>query len=55
MCVDRNFDYKIVGSMTTATGNLLECVKIEIWMEKNKSVVSCIYRGPGSNIETFKE
>lgn len=31
-------------------------VTIEICMEKNKNIiVSCVYRSPGSNIDTFKE
>lgn len=36
--------------------NLLECVTIEILMENKKNIlVSCIYRAPGSSIDTFSD
>ena len=41
--------------MITVVDNVLECITIEISraIEKN-IIVSCIYRTPGSNIDTFK-
>lgn len=54
--VDKHLTYKVVENMTTVIDNLLECLTIEIFVEKSKNViVSCIYRSPGSSIETFKD
>ena len=54
--VDKSFNYKVVESMTTAVDDLLECITIDICMEKKKHViVSCIYRALGSKIEIFKD
>ena len=40
--------------MSTVINIVLECVTFEILMEKNKNiVVSCLYRTPGSNIDSF--
>ena len=54
--VDRNLNYKVANEMTTAIGNVLECLTVEFSMENKKNViVSCIYRAPGSNIDICKE
>ena len=54
--VDKNLSYKVIKSMTTVIDNLLECITIEICEEKKKNIrVSCIYRTPGTNIDTFRE
>ena len=54
--VDKNLNYKVVEKLTTVVDNVLECVTIEILMEKTKNIrVSCIYRTPSSNIEIFKD
>lgn len=54
--VDKNLNYKVVEEMSTVVDNLLECVTIEICLEKKKNmIVSCIYRAPGSNIDIFKD
>ena len=55
MYVDMNFKYKVIENMSTVVDNVLECITIEISREKKKNIiVSCIYRTPGSNIDTFK-
>jgi hypothetical protein len=41
-----------VENMTTVVDDLLECVTIEICMEKPN--VSCIYRAPGSILKYSK-
>lgn len=42
--------------MSMVVDNLLECVTTEICLKKKKNIiVSCIYRSPGSNIDTFKD
>ena len=52
--VDTNLIYKVVENMSTVINIVLECVTFQIWMEKNKNiVVSCLYRTPGSNIDSF--
>lgn len=54
--VDQNLNYKVVENMSTVVDDLLECVTIEVCREKKKNViVSCIYRSPGSNIDSFKD
>ena len=52
--VDKRLIYKVVETMSVNIDDLMECITIEICMEKKKNViVSCVYRTPGSNIETF--
>lgn len=52
--VDKDLNYRVVENMSTAVDNLFECITIEICREKNKNVIiSCIYRAPGSSIESF--
>jgi len=47
---------RIVECMTTAIDDLFECITVEIDLEKKRNVVvTCIYRIPGSKIETFNE
>ncbi|XP_061139602.1 uncharacterized protein LOC133157239 [Syngnathus typhle] len=54
--VDKNYKGKIVRSMSQAIDNIMECITIEIEMESSKNIlVSCVYRCPGSCIETFSE
>nr|XP_049610262.1 uncharacterized protein LOC125988690 [Syngnathus scovelli] len=48
--------FKIVEAMTQVVDNLLECLTIQICVEKKKYIIiSCVYRAPGSSIETFTE
>lgn len=51
--VHNSLKYKVVEGMTAAVDDLLECITIEICMEKSKNIVSCIYRTPGSNIKIY--
>ncbi len=47
---------KVIKNMTTVIDNLLECITIEINVEKSKNIlVSCIYRGPGTCITQFNK
>lgn len=40
--------------MTKKTDNMMECVTVEIMVKKSQKIlVSCIYRAPGSCIDTF--
>ena len=42
--------------MTKTVDNILECITIELNIEKRKNkAVSCMYRTPGPNIDTFIE
>uniref|UniRef100_A0A8C6M161 Reverse transcriptase domain-containing protein n=1 Tax=Nothobranchius furzeri TaxID=105023 RepID=A0A8C6M161_NOTFU len=53
--IDKNLNYKKVEMMTTTIEGVMECVTVEISMKKKTNIlVSCIYRTPGSKIETFK-
>ena len=54
--IDKSFSFRIMDGMTSVVDNLLECLTIEICMEKNKNaLISCIYRAPDSSIELFTE
>lgn len=52
--VSNKLNYKVVESMSTIVDDVMECLSVEIIMGKQKNViVSCVYRAPGSSIETF--
>lgn len=52
----KHLKYNVVKNMTTVVDNVFKCITLEICMEKKKNIiVKCIYRTPGSNIETFKD
>lgn len=54
--VDKGLIYKVVDSMSVVIDDEMECITIEICMERMKNViVSCVYRKPGSNIDTFTD
>ncbi|KAL7373405.1 hypothetical protein ABVT39_006045 [Epinephelus coioides] len=54
--VDRKFNFKVDEKLSVVVDNLLECVTIEIVLERKKNIiVSCIYRTPGSNIDLFRD
>ena len=54
--IDKNYKCKIVKSMSQAIDNIMECITVEIEMESSKNIlVSCVYRCPGSCIDTFSE
>lgn len=53
--VNNRLKYKIVENMTTAIDNVMECITVEICLEKRKSIiVSFVCRALGSNIKIFK-
>ena len=52
--VINDLQFHIVDEMTVTMDNVLECITIEICMEKTKNIIiSCIYRTPGTSIEIF--
>lgn len=52
--VHSRFDYRVVDNLTSIIDNVMECITVEISLEKKKNVmVSCVYRPPGSDIELF--
>lgn len=53
--VDKTLNFKVLENMTAVVDNLLECNTIELYVEKSKNVISCIYRALGSNIEQFMD
>lgn len=54
--VESDFKCKVIENMTTVIDDLMECVTIEINVEKSKNIlISCIYRTPGSCIDQFNK
>uniref|UniRef100_A0A8C6M4T9 Reverse transcriptase domain-containing protein n=1 Tax=Nothobranchius furzeri TaxID=105023 RepID=A0A8C6M4T9_NOTFU len=54
--VDKNLRFEKMSRMTRVVDGVMECITVEINMNKQKNIiVSCIYRTPGSKIETFKD
>lgn len=54
MYVDSDLKCKLVEGTTTARDDLMEYLTVEIEIEKEKNtVVTCVYRTPGSNIDAF--
>ena len=52
--VDCDLRCSTVQRMTTVLDDIFECLTVEIVLDKTKNiVVSCIYRTPGSCLETF--
>ena len=52
--VDSDLKCKPVEYMTVAIDDLMECITVEIEMEKMRNIiVTCLYRKPGSTIESF--
>lgn len=49
MYVDKNINFRVLDRISTVVDNMLECVSIEMYKEKNKSVIiTFIYRTPAS-------
>ena len=47
---------KMVETKSFVVESILECVTVELAIENHKNVVvNCMYRTPGSNIDTFSE
>ncbi len=54
--VDCDLKCKPAEYMTTVIDDLMECITVEIEMERMRNiVVTCVYRAPGSNVETFND
>lgn len=51
--IRNSLHYEINGRMTEVVDNLLECLTIEIHTDRKNTLISCVYRTPGSKIETF--
>lgn len=52
--VHNDLRYNLVESKSICIEGVMECISIEISIEKQKNViVSCVYRTPASNMKTF--
>lgn len=52
--IDQRYQCKIVNKMYFVLDTIMECITVQIEMEKSKNIlISCIYRKPGSNIDMF--
>lgn len=53
--IDKTIECKIVDHMSLAIDDVLECITVEIILQNRKNIfVSCVYRAPNTNIDTFK-
>ena len=42
--------------MSLAVDNIMECVTVELQLNSRTNIIiGCIYRTPGSNVDTFNE
>lgn len=54
--VDTALRCSMVNCMSNTIENILECLTIEIDVEKSKNItISCVYRTPGTCLDTFKD
>ena len=54
--VSKSIKFKMVKNMSEAIDDLYECVTIEIESMKGRNtIITCMYRTPGTNIETYLE
>lgn len=54
--VDSDLKCRPVECMTSVIDDLMECIAVEIELERTRNiVVACVYRKPGSNVDTFKD
>lgn len=52
--MDKTPTHKVVDNMSIAIDGIMECITIDISMDRTKNVlVSCVYRKPDSNMDTF--
>ena len=56
MYVHKDINCSQVLNKSLSINDVLECVIVELIIENKQNVIaSCIYRKPGSNIDTFSE
>ena len=54
--ISKHLRYKLVKNMCEVIDNVYQCVTVELDTEQGTStIISCIYRTPCSNIDTFIE
>ena len=54
--IDRNYNSKLVSKMSIAIDNIMECITVEMEIEKLKKITtSCVCRTAGSCINTFRK
>jgi len=54
--IDKMYKCKVVSNKSFVMENIMECVTVEIEREKERNIqISCMYRKPGSCIDTFRE
>lgn len=54
--IDKRFNFRLVEKMTLIIKDVIEYIIIEIYLERNKSIlISCIYRPPCPNIIPYVE
>ena len=54
--VKRAFSANLIDQLSCSVDNLFECVTVKIKSKnKKQTIISCVYRKPGTNIEEFTE
>lgn len=51
--ISNRLKFKVINQATTSIDNILECITVDIILNNSKNItVSCMYRQPGSSIDT---
>ena len=54
--IDKRYKTKYVSKMSVIADNIMESITVEIEIKNSKNaIISCVYRTPGSCIETFRD
>ena len=54
--ISKSIDFMEIKSMSSVVDNIMECVTVELKLNKGKHVIiGCTYRTPGSNADIFND
>ena len=54
--INKSYKSRSVSNMSFALDNIMECITVEIEIKKSKNLlISCVYRKPGSCVDTFEK
>ena len=54
--VNVSIEFKVLQTISVVIVDILECFTLELCLSNRKnSIVSCIYRAPGTSVDTFTD